>query len=126
MITHGFDSAGITEAVARANDVKVEVPFIQVMFSNSCTLTMNTLSQFFENIQFWILSIDHYSQHCYVNFYACTKLPAYQIGLSMQKGYMLFTCSICVGEIHDDILENCTSEAKYDELIQLQAKCKKT
>ena len=26
-----------------------------------------------------------------------------------------------MGEIHDDILENCTS----DELIQLQAKCKK-
>ena len=72
MITRGFDSAGITEAVTRANDVmmKVENPF-RVVFSNSCTFIplryydVNTLfSQFFENIQFLILSIGHYSQHC--------------------------------------------------------------
>ena len=57
--------------------------------------------------------------------YACTKLPAYQIGMFMLKGYRLFKCSTCVGEIHNDILENCPLEAKSDELSQLRAKCKK-
>ena len=40
--------------------------------------------------------------------YACTKLPAYQIKLFLLKGYRLYKCSICVGEIHKDIHENCT------------------
>ena len=57
--------------------------------------------------------------------YACTKLPGNQIGPFMLKAYRLYKCSTCVGEIHNDILENCALEAKSNELNQLRAKWKK-
>ena len=43
----------------------------------------------------------------------------------MQKGYRLYVCSTCVGEVHKDILENSTLESKIDELNQLKLKYRK-
>ena len=40
----------------------------------------------------------------------CTKLPAYQVTLFMKKGYRLYVCSLCVGEIDEEILGNCTEK----------------
>ena len=40
--------------------------------------------------------------------YRCTQLPPYQIALFMRKGYRLYACSLCVGEIDEDIVRNCT------------------
>ena len=43
--------------------------------------------------------------------YRCTKLPAYQVTLFMKKGYRLYVCSLCVGEIDEEILGNCTEKS---------------
>ena len=56
------------------------------------------------------------------------------IALFMQKGYRLYVCSLCVGEIPEDILENCaTTNIQNDnqtnrtpttnELLTLKVKC---
>ena len=45
--------------------------------------------------------------------YACTKLPPYQITLFLQKSYRLYICTACVGDIHQDILENCYEESSF-------------
>lgn len=44
--------------------------------------------------------------------YGCTDLPSYQVSLFLQKGYRLFQCKDCVGEIHSDILNNMKIEVK--------------
>ena len=38
--------------------------------------------------------------------YGCTELPPYQVSLFLQKGYRLYQCKECVGEIHSDIINN--------------------
>ena len=43
--------------------------------------------------------------------YRCTKLPAYQVTLFMKKGYRLYVCILCVGEIDEEILGNCTEKS---------------
>ena len=43
--------------------------------------------------------------------YRYTKLPAYQVTLFMKKGYRLYVCSLCVGEIDEEILGNCTEKS---------------
>ena len=41
--------------------------------------------------------------------YACTQLPPYQVSLFMLKGYRLYVCRICVGEVDKDVITQCTS-----------------
>ena len=38
--------------------------------------------------------------------YGCTQLPPYQISLFMLKGYPIYKCSECVGEVDSDIVDN--------------------
>lgn len=38
--------------------------------------------------------------------YACTQLPPYQLARFLQKSYRLYVCSACVGNIHQDIIDN--------------------
>ena len=57
--------------------------------------------------------------------YACTKLPAYQISLFLLKGYRIYQCRVCVGEIHEDILDNCHTDSNMRDLKDLKVKCQK-
>ena len=52
--------------------------------------------------------------------YACTGLPDYQISLFMQPRYSLYICENCVGVIHSDISDNCSTYIK-----ELKNKCVK-
>ena len=52
--------------------------------------------------------------------YACTGLPDYQISLFMQPRYSLYICENCVGVIHSDISDNCSTYMK-----ELKNKCVK-
>ena len=38
--------------------------------------------------------------------FRCTRLPGYQLGMFMTKGYRKFLCAPCCGEVHSDYLEN--------------------
>ena len=51
--------------------------------------------------------------------YSCTQLPPYQIALFMRKDYRLYVCCKCVGDVHEDIQDNCQTSTKTDELKQL-------
>ena len=44
--------------------------------------------------------------------YSCTQLPPYQLSLFMQSGYRRYICSACVGEVHYEILDNCSTPVK--------------
>ena len=48
--------------------------------------------------------------------YGCTKLPAYQLTLFLVKGYRLYRCSSCAGEIQEELIKHCerTDKARSD------------
>ena len=59
--------------------------------------------------------------------FACSKLPAYQIALFLDKSYRRnFQCETCVENIHNDILNNCYSKNGLDEnTVTLEKKYEK-
>ena len=114
-----FEDAGANDA-SRAENNKVctvAISLNNMVISAACTIDACTMDK------------TNYMLECSnckgLTHNACTKLPAYQIGLFMLKGYRLYKCRTCVGEIHVDILENSTLEAKSVELTQLREKCRK-
>ena len=54
--------------------------------------------------------------------YRYTKLPAYQVTLFMKKGYRLYVCSLCVGEIDEEILGNCTEQSTEHTSLNMRTK----
>ena len=44
--------------------------------------------------------------------YSCTQLPAYQICRFLTKGYRIYVCNNCVGEIPSEITDNCFHQNK--------------
>ena len=57
--------------------------------------------------------------------YECKGLPLYQVALFLQKGYRLFQCKRCVGEIHPNILEYMDEIAERTEINHAALKRRK-
>ena len=59
--------------------------------------------------------------------YCCTRLPAYQISLFLQKKYSLYICRSCIGKIDEELIEQCTtSERTEEEIRSLEEKLEST
>ena len=50
--------------------------------------------------------------------YNCTQLPAYQLSLFLTKGYRIYVCNNCVGEISSEIVDNCFQQSKQQQAGQ--------